>query len=404
MASETTPELSQRLANLQSQVERLWQRAERNDPPVDQRLSGMADEYAAYLERWANTVERHARAVTQLEAYVSEWKDASGRIQQRFDRTESRLALFESDFHRTLSDFTREIQTAIAEMKAWPGRHTPGLDEANQWSFDDISRLHNQLRDLDGVVGPPRSPVPARQRSALPGSREFPPPMPDEVQDAHVSAHAPAEDGPFMAGVQTDREERNARMWRIAVVGLALVVIMATVFGWRLQNQVRVGAQRLQAAELESAKAAALAKSEAEAAREEAAREVATAREIAARAQTISNVLAAPDLIRFNLAATGGTSRASGQALWSRSRGLVFSASGIAPPPPSQQHQLWLITRAAPVKAGTFVPEADGAVTSVQPSTFVPRAVYGVMVTVEGTGGGETPSGEPVLTSMPPVQ
>ena len=62
------------------------------------------------------------------------------------------------------------------------------------------------------------------------------------------------------------------------------------------------------------------------------------------------------------------------------------------------------MTRVDPVRAGTFVTEMDGTVTSVQPAPFVPRAVMGVMVTLEGAGGGETPSGDAVLTSVQSVQ
>ena len=37
------PELEQRLSNLQSQVERLWKKAEANVPPVEQRLAAMSE-------------------------------------------------------------------------------------------------------------------------------------------------------------------------------------------------------------------------------------------------------------------------------------------------------------------------------------------------------------------------
>src|SRR6187455_1518076 len=74
------PELEQRLSNLQTQVERLWRKAEANVPPIEQRLAAMADQYAEYLKRWAATVERHTQAVAQLESYAGEWKDASSRV------------------------------------------------------------------------------------------------------------------------------------------------------------------------------------------------------------------------------------------------------------------------------------------------------------------------------------
>ena len=38
------PELEQRLSNLQTQVERLWRKAETSVPPIEQRLAAMADQ------------------------------------------------------------------------------------------------------------------------------------------------------------------------------------------------------------------------------------------------------------------------------------------------------------------------------------------------------------------------
>src|SRR5262245_60857754 len=70
------------------EMERLAQIAEHDpDPdsevhPVEERLSGIADQYAESLKRWASTVERHARAITQLEAHLAEWKDAGNRVQE----------------------------------------------------------------------------------------------------------------------------------------------------------------------------------------------------------------------------------------------------------------------------------------------------------------------------------
>jgi hypothetical protein len=444
------PELEQRLSNLQSQIVSLSQRAERN-APLEQRLSAMADDYAEYLKRWAHTVDRHTRAVSQLEAYISEWKDAgthvqedsvhrlkdleviierefhalqkihdeplkqlqeqaasltaiAGAAQQGFDRTESRLATFEGDFYRALNELTRELRTAVAEIKMQRDGPTAHLDPARQWAFDDVNRLHSQLRDSQGggrAAGPS---LPALDdRPAFPGSRELLPRMTGHVQsddDAFTSPDAPRRVAESGRADASPHDQPIPRTWRLAVVCLGVALLAVSGLGWRLYGQVRTGADRVQRAELESARATALAESHAATAREEASREIAGAREVAVQAERISSVLAAPDLVRYNLTGDGQASPASGQALWSRSRGLVFSGSGIAPAPPNQQHQLWLLTRVAPVRAGSFSLEADGTVTSVQQAPFVPRPVIGVMVTLEAAGGGETPSGPIVLTSV----
>src|SRR5215831_12494964 len=49
---------------------------------ADVHQSALAEQYAESLKRWVNTVERHARAVTQLETHIKEWKDAGDRVQQ----------------------------------------------------------------------------------------------------------------------------------------------------------------------------------------------------------------------------------------------------------------------------------------------------------------------------------
>jgi hypothetical protein len=420
-------ELEQRLLNLQWQLDRLWQAAEGNVQSVEQRLAGMADQYAENLKRWAVTAERHSRTVTQLESYVAEWKDANSRIQQDtfqrlreletviqhewdalkkiheqpvkelreqaanltevciatasvarqgFDRAEARLASFEDDVHVILGEFGRDLQAVLAEMKARPGQGR--LEGAPPWSLDDVTRLHSQLREsADGtqpagtVVQSPEPPA-ARTLLALP------------------SATA--------AGIGAPIEQPWKR--RLVVMGVALAVITTVGFGWYLQNQVSVAAGRAQQAELDSQRAGADAARQAAAAREEAAREIASAREMANRAQQIGNVLAAPDLIRYSLSAGTGAPGASGQALWSRTRGFVFSGSRLPPPPPNGTHQVWLLTRVAPVKASTFTPDPDGTVTLIEQGLSVPRAVVGVMVTAEPGAGGESPSGQPILTSV----
>jgi len=202
VASDVT-DLEQRLMNLQWQVERLSQVTEGNVQQVEQRLTGMADQYAENLKRWSITAERHSRTVTQLESYVSEWKDANSRIQQDtfqrlrelettiqhewdalrkiheqpvkelreqaasltevciatanvaqkgFARAEARLASFEDDVHVVLGEFGRDLQSLVTEMKArheQPARLDNG---AAPWPLDDVTRLHSPHSASGDVV------------------------------------------------------------------------------------------------------------------------------------------------------------------------------------------------------------------------------------------------------------
>jgi anti-sigma-K factor RskA len=88
--------------------------------------------------------------------------------------------------------------------------------------------------------------------------------------------------------------------------------------------------------------------------------------------------------------------------LWSRSRGLVFSGSRVPAAPAGTTYQVWLLTSGEPVSAGLFVPDAAGRVmlVAVDPPK-VPRAVTGVAVTLEPTGGRPAPSGPTLLARAP---
>jgi len=438
-------DLERRLLNLQWQVERLWQMAEGNVQPLEQRLAATADQYAANLQQWAATAERHAQAVSQLEAYVREWKEAANRLQhdtserlreleatierewdalkkvheqpvrelreqaatltevclatasvaqQELDRHEARLATFQGDIHRRLSEFGRELQSAIAEIRARTEQVPVRHDATSPWSLDDVMRLHGQLRTSGAVVGSADVARALDQVGPMP-PRALPPAIADRLDKIRRASEAPQL--PERGRLAEDQPSAPApRKWRAAVIGLGVAVIIAVGLGWQLRNEVQVAAQRAREAELESQRAAEDAAREAATAREQAVREIATARAMANRAERIGNVLAAPDLIRYSLSAAGAAPGASGQALWSRTRGVVFSASRIPPPPPNGAHQLWLLTRLDPVKAATFVPEPDGTVTLVEDPPIVPRAVVGVMVTAG--------SGDVILTSVSSIQ
>jgi hypothetical protein len=123
------------------------------------------------------------------------------------------------------------------------------------------------------------------------------------------------------------------------------------------------------------------------------------ARDLATRAQTIGDILAAPDLVRYTLT-TPSLPGPSGQVLWSRSRGFVFSASGLPAPPENATYQVWLLTRGGAVSAATFAPDAAGRVT-VTTTPNIARPVFGAIVTTEPKGGASVPSGVPVLARLP---
>ena len=421
------PELEQRLSNLQTQVERLWRKAEANVPPIEQRLAAMADQYAEYLKRWAATVERHTQAVSQLEAYASEWQDASSRVrqetadrlhelestierewdtlkrmqeepirqlreqaesltqaslamasasQQGVDRAEARFASFESEVHARLAELTRELQAALAEMKLRLDRHPASRDPTAAWSLDDVTKLHGQLRDS------------ARPAGDFPRTIEHPAiAAPRELSGGILGDQA----APQSAGVSTK--------W-LAVAAISAAVVLVAFFGWRLQSQVKAATDRATVAQQKADAAWNDAAKQIEAMRQDGEQRQAELQEITLRAQRMSDVAAAPDLIRFYLSGAEG---ATGQAMFSRSRGVVINGWRLPSLPANSSYQAWLLTRTTPVKVGTLLAGADGSAVLAQPTPVVPRAVVGVMVSQESSESVETPSGSPVLSSVVPA-
>jgi hypothetical protein len=296
--------------------------------------------------------------------------------QQGVERAEARFASFESEVHVRLAELTRELQAALAEMKLRLDRHPASRDPSAPWSLDDVTRLHGQLRD--GV----------RPAGELPRTIEHP----SVPSIRELTAGSVTDSSVVRSGIPAK--------WAMAVVFLGVAAVIAVVFGWRLQSQVKAASDRAYVAERTLNAALSDVARQSEAAREDAARQRAEMQAMTLRAQRMSDVAAAPDLIRFTLSGVDG---ASGQGLFSRSRGLVVNGWRLPPLPANSRYQAWLLTRTTPVKAGTLTVQADGSATLAQQTPPVPRAVIGVQVSVESSEEGETPSGTPVLSSSVPT-
>jgi len=185
----------------------------------------------------------------------------------------------------------------------------------------------------------------------------------------------------------------------VMATAIAIVVIVGAVVVWRLQRDVRAASQQAEQSQAQSRVAEQASRTAAE--KQAAAdQQHVVAHDLASRAQTIGDVLAAPDLVRYSLTNAGSLPAASGQVLWSRSRGFVFSASGLPLPPADATYQIWVLTRGGPVSAATFVPDDGGRVT-VTTALNIPRPVIGAIVTTERTNGASTPTSDPVLARFP---
>jgi len=299
-----------------------------------------------------------------------------------------------SNLGQKLTELTDQMQAVVSELRANGALRSHSIQAPTpSWPLDDVVRLHNQLRDSDSNGGTDGGDQSLAKRTSL-----LLPEAPPELVERLETLERAINETPL----------ENARSvgtaWRAAVVLLAISIGVAGVLVSRLQGQVNAATARVSQAEQQAQAATKSATDQINAARQEASQQIAQAKEAAERAQTISDILAAPDLVRYNLVGGDGTMPFSAQVLWSRSRGLVFSESRLPPVPNDSTYQLWLLSGAGPASIATFVPDANGQF-SIATTTIprIPLPVTGVLVTLERVGGSPAPTGRVVLSRPQPV-
>jgi hypothetical protein len=412
---EDDPGLEQRLSRFEAQLDRFsltlqhWQQTQDRTPPadlhdVDRRIRTLEET----IDREADTLRRlHEEPLKQLQAEAASLREiclAASHSVDGLDQSESRLAALQTDMHLRLKELTGTLQALVTDLQARGSSavsvHGPGAP----WAIDRVMDLHEELRRAEGEV---------HDSTYRPASGGAVPPFPRETRALPAATEALAERVQMLEHeVSAEKEEasreaerqRRQRKWQYGAAALLLLaaVIVAAVGERRIQGRLNDAVAQVSAAERQAAAATELANQQVAAARETADRQIAEARQSAQRAETIGNILTAPDLVRFNLTGGPNGQRSSAQLLWSRSRGLVLSASRLPAAPPESVYQLWLWTSADPVSGGLFVPDASGGATLV--SAVPPKVVgpvIGVAVTVERSGGRQVPSGPTVLTRLP---
>lgn len=400
---------------------------------MQQRLTEVTDRCTEILNRWTATDDRHAHAIAEVEGRLGEWAAIENRLQQEsvqrireleqkiehewqalrqiheapaqqlreqaaalgetcvaaanlalrgFERAEARFAALETDLQDRLGQLSRDVQAALAEMKRESGRRNALGTGIEPFPLDGVMRIHEELREA-GAGGP----VDSAPRQ-LPARIEIPP---QTIDHPHPEDAAP----PSAEGL---------RRYAVVLAGSALaIVLVAGLFVQRqLSARLDVATSRAAAAERQSQAATDAAAKQIATTRAEADRQIAEARQTALKAEIVSNVLAAPDLIRFNLVGFGDAQRAYAQILFSRTRGLVLSGARLPIPANGATYQLWLLTDAAPVSAGLLVPDSSGRVSLATDATpNIPRRITGSVITLEPPGGGSSPSGITVLGRAP---
>ena len=393
MYQPAPPDLEQRLFKLQAQLDRLslalhqWQQAQEHLQPMELRLSQLMQQSSELLDRLSTTDERHAKAVGEVETRLTEWGGFEHRLAQ--------------DWQALRQQLSQDLQSVIAEVRAQgtarPAALTTGASGA--WPIEGVLRLHEELRaDDGGAQSPAIAGTAAPQIPALAES------LAGRVDSLERAVSAEKDE----LTEATTRGDRQRRTWYIAFAVLAGGIVLAAVLilgiGRRLDARLNEADARVADAKRQADTAAALANQKVAATQEDARRQIDEARQTAQKAQVVSEVLAAPDLVRFTLSGRTDEARANSHLLWSRSRGLVFSGLRLPPVPAKHTYQLWLLTNGEPVSAGLFVPDAAGMATVIVPEApRVPRPVIGASVTVEPFGGSPAPSDPPVVAHLPRV-
>lgn len=428
------PDLEQRLSKLEAQLDRFsltlqqWQQTQKHLQPVESRLSHLIEQSHDILGRLTTTEQQHvdtmqhelsalrhlheepARQLREQAANLGEICAAATSSITGLERTESRFAALETDLHLRLTELTQGLQAAVVELRAVADhRPAPPPDAAQAWPLEDVVRLHGDLRRSThgrDTLPPTDGDAATQERDAAPRPRRELPEAAAALAERVESLEHAVDAGREQVAAVSGRSERQRLMWSVAFAILALAVVGAGALALGLQRRVDArlteAAAKVTAAQQQAEAAAQQANQRVAATRENADKKIADAEQTARNAQTVSDVLAAPDLVRFNVTSGATTPRAYAQMLWSRSRGLVFSGSRVPPAPAGTTYQAWLLTATEPVSAGLFVPDQAGRVMMVlQEPPRVPRPVTGVAVTLEPTGGRPAPSGPTLLARAP---
>ena len=307
-------------------------------------------------------------------------------------QSDDALAAGERELQRELAEIVRLPVDALQAVHAFPVVH----------SMADVHSLP-EVDSLPDGHSLPTVDSPAVQSSDHIGD-EFRPAAPEPVTRVAVEPLDPEVQVLLRESDQRalDLVEAHRRLQRTLVFVVVLLVIAVAGGTWwvsTLQRRIGASLERLSAVDERSVRLAAAAAEQVSTARADAERISAAERSTSAAAQTMSAVLAAPDLIRYGL--TGVDGPATAQLLWSRSRGLVLSAARLPALAAGSTYQVWLLTSDGAISAGVIAPDESGRATLVIAISPRVRPVLGVSITVEPSGGSPAPSAHVVAINRP---
>jgi hypothetical protein len=208
--------------------------------------------------------------------------------------------------------------------------------------------------------------------------------------DAHSAA------GSKRAGIAVAHRQG---FWIAALAAaLAAVIIDAAYLHRRLNSARRDVTSRIAMLERPTPNADIVARLRSSENIAEAAR--ATAITAAAQTARMLEVVTASDTRRLALQGQEHAAAAAGQALLSRSRGLLISATGLPPAGAGQVYQVWLQTSRGPLSLGFLAADSRGRANTVfELPPELAGVISGITVTREPAGGAPQPGGIVMLAS-----
>jgi Tfp pilus assembly protein PilX len=439
------PDLEQRISEIQEKLDRLSAAVElpgedrEHVALMESRLATLTQQCAEILDKWTLTDLRHTRALGEMEARLGHWEQLETRVEQEWlalremleqpvrqlqehaaslretsvasagsaltglERAESRLATIQADLSDRMSQLSRDVQAVVAELRAGPPRSgRPAAGNMQSWPLEQVMRIHNEHRETDGPPSDDSRPPDIRTPKTITLLPQSAASLSERIESVE---HAVATGNDMVRDTFERAEHKRRSAWRTAVIVLAVGLILAAAFTFRMQRQIEAAAARISAAELDADVARARAESQIEAGRKDAERQIAEGQ--GNRAQSAGGERGACRLgprpvwaVRRRSCAAGARSAAcgAGRAAWcsaphgSRSRGQDPHIScGCRP-------------NAGSVSVGLAKPDAEGRLSLASDTVpAVLRPVVGVALTLEPSGGVTTPSGAAVLTYRPPL-
>lgn len=248
------------------------------------------------------------------------------------------------------------------------GALTPAERRRFEAHLADCEECRAELQSWRPIVGGIAQAIP--EQDPPPGLR------------ARVLGAVGATEAPRVAAAIRPPRPRAFAPW-LAAAALLIVAAGLAVHAATLRSRI---------ADLEGRLAQAIARADA------SDRKVADAQRATTVAQSQIAVLTAPDLRRIDLAGQPPAPQSSGRAFWSRSRGLVFTASNLPPLPGGRTYQLWVLTaEPAPISAGVFRPDSGGRAAELFETPIDLPQPVGMAVTIEPDGGMAAPTGDKYL-------